>query len=105
MSSYYSDSPSIQSHIHEVSDSSGNAISLGVSLCPYVRMGNLGDSERAVQQVRIITSVGQQEIGVLYAQIFDMQKLADMGAMQVFDRIIGASPWIHPWGLADGNCS
>ncbi len=20
------------------------------------------------------------------------------------DRIIGASPWIHPWGLADGNC-
>jgi len=21
------------------------------------------------------------------------------------DRIIGASPWIHPWGLADGNCT
>jgi hypothetical protein len=21
------------------------------------------------------------------------------------DQIIGASPWIHPWGLADGKCS
>ncbi len=21
------------------------------------------------------------------------------------DRIIGASPWIYPWGLADGKCS
>jgi hypothetical protein len=23
----------------------------------------------------------------------------------IVDRIIGASPWIHPWGLADGKCS
>ncbi len=21
------------------------------------------------------------------------------------DQIISASPWIHPWGLADGKCS
>ncbi len=23
----------------------------------------------------------------------------------VTDQIISASPWIHPWGLADGKCS
>lgn len=32
-------------------------------------------------------------------------KLVAIEHVPVDDRISRASPWIYPWGLADGNCS
>ncbi len=31
--------------------------------------------------------------------------IVNPNALQSDDRIIGASPWIYPWGIADGKCS
>jgi GNAT superfamily N-acetyltransferase len=70
-------------------DSLGNTACIEVIISPYECMGNASDSAKAVKQIHITARTCLSVIGELHAQIFDMQKLAEIGAMQVFDESEG----------------